>query len=330
MSHRVTTESRGGRTVHTLHDDATGASASILPSFGFNLFDLRLPAAGEVRRVVESFPDFAENPRSPARNGVPVLFPYPNRVNQGTFTFQGKTFKLPVTSGTHAIHGFAVSAPWDVVEEKSDAGEAAVTGRFRISKNTPAMLERWPTDAVLEIRYALAGRRLTMTVSVTNPTAADLPYGFGIHPYFRLPFTPGGDPTATRVVVPASEYWVLDAYIPTGERRPVDERLDFRNGKPRSGLKLDDVLTGLAYEGGQCVCRLVDLALKAEFRLSFGREFRELVMFTPPGAGEVISLEPYTQTTDAVNLAARGVDGGLRVLGHGKTETLTIVMETVG
>jgi aldose 1-epimerase len=44
----------------------------------------------------------------------------------------------------------------------------------------------------------------------------------------------------------------------------------------------------------------------------------------------VISLEPYTQTTDAINLAARGVDGGLRILGHGKTETLTITFETIG
>ena len=36
----------------------------------------------------------------------------------------------------------------------------------------------------------------------------------------------------------------------------------------------------------------------------------------------MIAVEPYTQTTDAINLAARGVDGGLRVLGHGKTETI--------
>jgi aldose 1-epimerase len=229
MAHRVTTESRGGRTVYTLHDDATGASASVLPSYGFNLFDLRLPAAGEVRKVVESFPDFAENPRSPARNGVPVLFPYPNRINRGTFTFRGKTYRLPVNSGTHSIHGFALSAPWDVVEQTSAGGEAAITGRYQISKNTPEMREHWPTDAVLQIRYALSGRRLTMTVSVTNPTADDLPYGFGIHPYYRLPFKPDGDPERTRVVVPASEFWVLDGYIPTGERRPVDDRLDFRN-----------------------------------------------------------------------------------------------------
>jgi aldose 1-epimerase len=132
------------------------------------------------------------------------------------------------------------------------------------------------------------------------------------------------------VILPAAEYWVLDGFIPTGERRPVDDRLDFRKGKPMAGLKLDDVLTGLTHEGGKAVCRLVDEALGAEFRLVCDKNTRELVVFTPPWAPGVLAVEPYTQTTDAINLAARGVDGGLRVLGHGKSEALTVVMETVG
>src|SRR5258708_2975231 len=122
----------------------------------------------------------------------------------------------------------------------------------------------------------------SMALTVSNPSAEELPYGFGIHPYFRLPIVPGGDPDRTRVVLPASNYWVLDGYIPTGEIRPVDDRLDFRKGQPRTHLKLDDVLTGLAFERDQCVCRLVDQALGAEFRLGFDRNFRELVVFTPP------------------------------------------------
>jgi aldose 1-epimerase len=330
MAHRVTTETRGGRTVYTLHDDASGASAAILPSYGFNLFDLRLPVGREVLPVLDSFPDFAENPRSAGRNGIPVLFPFPNRIAGGRFPFQGKTYTLPVNNGPNAIHGFAISAPWDVVGPSTDGGAAVLTGRYQISVNSPEMRAHWPTDAALQIRYALAGRRLTMTVTVTNPTADDLPYGFGIHPYFRCPFRPGDDQAKTRVTIPASTYWVLDNFIPTGERRPVDDRLDFRKGKPMKGLKLDDVLSGLAFEGDHCVCRLEDLERRAEFRLSVDRNTRELVVYTPPGDGGVLAIEPYTQATDAINLAARGVDGGLRVLGHGKSEDLTIVMETAG
>ena len=328
MAYRITTETRGGRAVYTLHDDASGASASILPSYGFNMYDLRLPVAGQVRPVLHAAPDFAENPRSAGGNGTPVLFPFPNRIAGGRFTFQGKTYSLPANNGPNAIHGFAISAPWDVVGQSTDGGEASLTGRYQISVQSPEMRGHWPTDAAIQIRYGLAGRRLTMTVTVTNPTADDLPYGFGIHPYFLCPFTRGGDQAQTRVTIPASSFWVLDEFIPTGERRPVDGRLDFRKGQPMKGLKLDDVLAGLSFDGGRCVCRLEDLALKAEFRLIVDRNTRELVVYTPPGDGGVLAIEPYTQATDAVNLAARGLDGGLRVLGHGKSDTLSIIMET--
>jgi aldose 1-epimerase len=122
---------------------------------------------------------------------------------------------------------------------------------------------------------------------------------------------------------------VLEDFIPTGERRPVDARLDFRKGQPNAGLKLDDVLTGLDPALGRA-CRLVDEVLGAEFQLGFDDKIRELVVYTPPNSPGVISIEPYTQATDAINLAARGIDGGLRVLGHGRSETITLTMRTVG
>ena len=329
MAHRVSTESRAGRIVYTLHDDATGSSASILPSYGLNLFDLQLPAAGRLRRVIVAAADFVENPRNPARNGTPILFPYPNRVRDGRFSFQGQEYHLPVNAPPNAIHGFALDARWDVIELQTGATEARLTGSYQISRNSPGRSAHWPTDAILQVCYALSGRRLTMTTIVNNPTAEELPYGFGIHPYFSLPLSPDGDPAETRVSLPASQFWVLRDFLPTGDRRDVDERLDFRKGQPRKGLKLDDVLTGLTFEGKRCVCRLVDQALKAEIRLSFDRNFRELVVYTPPDRGNLISLEPYTQTTDAINLQARGVDAGLRRLGHDQRDMLTIVMETV-
>lgn len=328
MAYRVSTESRNGRTIHRLHDDASGASASVLPSYGFNLFDLQLPVAGQVRKVLDAAADFADNPRSAGRNGIPILFPYPNRVRAGRYEFGGKEYELPKTLAPNAIHGFALDAAWDVVEHKATDREATITGQYQISRNSPAMAALWPTDAVLQVRYGLSGRRLTMTITVSNPTNLDLPYGFGIHPYFRLPLTSSGDLSETRVILPAAQFWVLDAFLPTGERRPVDQRLDFRKGKPMKGLKLDDVLTDLAFADDRCVCRLVDLALHSEFQLSFDRTFRELVVYTPPGPGNVISLEPYTQTTDAINLAARGIDAGLRVLKHGTNQTMTIAFET--
>jgi aldose 1-epimerase len=327
MSYQVESKTINNRAVYILKDSDTGASATILPSYGFNLYDLELSVAGKVRRVIDAAPDFPEQPSNPGRNGTPILFPYPNRIRDAKFEFQKKTYDLPVNNGPNSIHGFAIDAAWDVVDQKADATGASITGRYQISKQSPQLRANWPADAILQIKYTLAGGRLTLDADVTNPTADDLPYGFGIHPYFRMPFTPGGDQARTQVILPASKYWVLKDFLPTGEIKPVDARLDFREGQPMKGLKLDDVLTGLATDASRA-CRLVDLDLKAEFRLTFSPVFRELVVYTPPGPGGIISLEPYTQTTDAINLQPRGVDAGLRILKHGAHESFSIAMET--
>jgi aldose 1-epimerase len=330
MAYRVSTETKGARTVYRLFDDDSGASAAVLPSYGFNLFDLRLPVAGEPRRVVVAADDFADNPHSPGGNGIPILFPFPNRIRDGKYTFGGRSYRLPANNGPNAIHGFAIDAPWEVVEHVANAQGAFITGRYHLLMHSPTMRPLWPADAVLQIRYGLAGRKLELTASVSNPSADDLPYGFGIHPYFRLPLVPGGDLARCMVELPASQFWELNEFLPTGERKPVDKRLDFQKGQPVKDLKLDDVLTGLAFSGDRCVCRLVDQDAKAEFRLSFDRGFRELVAYTPPNKPGVIALEPYTQTTDAINLATRKIDGGLRVLRHSEQATFTIAMETEG
>ncbi len=193
MRYRIGTDARGRQTIYTLHDEQTGAFAAVLPSYGFNLFDLRLPLAGEARPVIVAAADFAESPRGAAGNGIPILFPFPNRIRGGTYSFHGRTFTIPPNNGPNAIHGFAAEATWEVVEHKADSSSAFIVGRYQISRCSPTMLPNWPADAVLQVRYSLADRRLTMTVNVTNPTAEDLPYGFGIHPYFRLPL-PAGRP----------------------------------------------------------------------------------------------------------------------------------------
>ena len=303
----------GRQSVLTLHDDATGASASILPSYGFNLFDLRLPAGGRGPARARRGRGFRREPAGRGRaTGPRSSSPIPTASAAPPSRFQGRTYKLPANNGPNAIHGFAVDAPWEVVEHKADADSAYVVGRYQISRELPADAGATgrPTPS-LQVRYALAGRRLTMTITVSNPTAVDLPYGFGIHPYFRLPFAPGGDLGRTRVILPAAEYWVLEDFLPTGEIRPVDARLDFRAGQPMTRAEARRRADRPGVRGDRGVCRLVDLDKNAEFRLGFDRDFRELVVYTPPGRPDVISLEPYTQTTDAINLQARGVDAGL-------------------
>jgi aldose 1-epimerase len=87
-------------------------------------------------------------------------------------------------------------------------------------------------------------------------------------------------------------------------------------------LTLDDVLTGLPARAA----RLDGLIERATLTGGPGRPlrlfcspvFREMVVFNPPHR-QAFCIEPYTCTTDAINLQAQGVDAGWLVLDPGAT-----------
>ena len=54
-------------------------------------------------------------------------------------------------------------------------------------------------------------------------------------------------------------------------------------------------------------------------------DFREMVVFTPPHR-QAVCFEPYTCTTDAVNLQQRQVDAGWKVLPPGQSWTGVVEM----
>jgi aldose 1-epimerase len=321
----------GGQAVFTLRDDATGASASVLPAVGFNLFDLRLPIGGRLRSVIATQPGWEDLPERPTRQGIPVLFPFPNRIRDGRYSWNGRAYTLPLNKPPHAIHGFAVDAAWGDVSPLADDTAASIAARFWLGRDASQRRPFWPEDAVLIVRYSLADGALHLEADIENPGRVPLPWGLGLHAYFHLPFDENGDPGRTRIVIPARSFWELDESLPTGRVLPVDAAHDFQKGRNRLGLAADDVLTDLTPDAdGWTSCRMIDDNLGAEVRLRCDPGTREVVVFTPPAYPRVIAVEPYTQTTDAVNLAARGIDAGLNVLAPGRTAVLRYRVETSG
>ena len=69
--------------------------------------------------------------------------------------------------------------------------------------------------------------------------------------------------------------------------------------------------------GGQIQSLVMDAPAGLQVTQTTDAAFREFIAFTPPH-GRSVCLEPYTCTTDAVNLAALGIDSGWRVLASGE------------
>jgi aldose 1-epimerase len=323
----VVRTTQAGLQVFELIDHCSQSRACVIPACGFNLFDLRLPLGGEIVPIIAAAANWEENPTNPTRNGMPLLFPFPNRIRDACFHFADQDFELVANKAPHAIHGFAFDAPFDVADFGVTVEGAFLTGRFQLSKHARQSATAWPTDCVLEVTYHLRGSTLRLEAEIRSPGPGVLPWGFGVHSYFRLP----GRSETTRLLVPANQRWILENQIPNGEQAPVEGQLDFRKGRVCEGLSLDDLLTGLIPEvDGWSTCALIDEETGRQLRLRMGPDFREVVLFTPPWFSSVIAIEPYTQATDAIHLQPLGIDAGLRELAPGESARLAFEVGTVG
>ena len=290
----------------------SGATARILADVGFNLFQLQFPVGSRAVDVIDAVPEFVATGREPNHNGIPLLFPFPNRIRGGRFTWQGREYVL---EGVHqdgqgnSIHGLVIDRPWRVVH----CNEHSAVGQFQLSVDGADRRPLWPADFLIEVRYQLRDAALRCDVRVVNPGRIPLPFGFGTHPYFRVPLSSGSRRGDCLIQARATEEWELVGCLPTGTRRPVSGKTDLRDGRELEGLKLDDVLTGLPKEDESIESIIMDPAAGLQVRQVFDAAFRELVVYTPPH-GRSVCLEPYTCTTDAIHLSEKGIDGGWRTL----------------
>jgi aldose 1-epimerase len=300
--------------VLVLTDTRTGSTARILPELGFNCFEFRTSVAGQIVDVIDASPQFASGNERPSGHGIPLLFPFPNRIRAGRFSWNGRDFEIPLSHAPHdgagnAIHGFCLDRPWRVTSRGADFA----VGVFELAKDAPDRLAYWPADFRIEVRYQVRGPKLRADVRLVNPSAVPLPWGFGTHPYFKLPLGAKSRPSHCLVLAPAGEEWELVDCLPTGRRLPISQPKDLRDGAYFDVLKMDDVLTGLP--GGQTIveCGIMDEVAGLQIMQQWGPAFREIVVYTPPGRNAVC-LEPYTCPTDAINLLERGIETGWRVL----------------
>lgn len=304
-------------TVISLRDATTGSSARIAAAVGFNCCEFRADVGGEIVEVIDAPPEFASGEHRPSSCGIPILFPFPNRIRAGQFTWDGREYRLSgdlvaQDGNGNAIHGFCLDRPWRVTAQQ----DHFAVGQFQLSVDAPERLACWPADFLIQIRYELRGPNLRADVRIANPDEKPLPWGFGTHPYFRLPLGRASDPHKCVIEVPAAEQWELIDCLPTGRRQPIPREKDLRDGIDYGDIALDDVYTGLLPGEESLECLVVDEPAGLELVQRCDRAFREIVAYTPPGRNAVC-LEPYTCVTDAINLDRQGVDAGWRVLEPG-------------
>ncbi len=300
------------------------AIAEIVPALGNNCYAFRISDGKKWLNLIDEPPDLETLAQRPTAFGNPILFPFPNRIRNGKWEFEGKTYqfdKEPESPTT--IHGLLLNRPYQVDKHEANENGATLVCSLN-SQDFPDVSCQYPFPFKIEITYTLKDSVLTMAVSIKNTGKGNMPMGFGIHPYFSTNLTGTADASKAVITVPANKYWELDdVLVPTGIQKDVTGTLDLRNGQPFEKLKLDHVFTGVQLVDGVSRCIIENRDTGHGMVMESDAQFRELVVYTPPGR-DAICFEPYTCPTDAINLEVKGIPAGVIVLSPDETFSATI------
>jgi aldose 1-epimerase len=219
-----------------------------------------------------------------------VLIPWPNRLRDGSYEFDGRSHQLPLTEPEHsnAIHGLVRWASWRVGEHEADRV---------VMEHVIHPQPGYPFTLGLRIEYALSEGGLSVTTTARNLGSDACPYGCGQHPYLTV-----GTPTVDTIELRAPGQRVLvsdERDLPTGSE-PVDgTEYDFRAPRPIGVTKLDNAFTDLARDDdGRARVRLRDADGNSAVTLWVDKSYGYLMLFTGDTRPDVnrrsLAVEPMT------------------------------------
>ncbi|KRF10350.1 aldose 1-epimerase family protein [Nocardioides sp. Soil796] len=238
-----------------------------------------------------------------------LLMPWPNRIEDGQYSFGGRDHQLALTEPrrNNASHGLARWAAWTLEEHSPNS--VSLTLRVMAQTGYP-----WAVD--LHVLYDLSADGLTVTQTATNLSDSPAPYACGAHPYLLAGDGPIDDweltlPAARRSLVSA------DRLLPVGSEEVEGTELDFRVSRPIRAIVLNDAFTDLVRdEAGRAV--VVLQGPQRGVTLWVDDNVRWLQVYSaddvPATARRSLAVEPMTAQANAFrsgeDLTTLAPDGG--------------------
>ena len=336
-----------------LRDGRTDTIVSVMTPLG-NAYEMVVKGQNVIRQTFSSADEFRARP---GLNGIPLLAPFANRLDEQAFYANGRKYNFDMelgnVRGAIPIHGYLSAAKdWKLVEAKADAKGAWVTTKLDFYRN-PQWMKQFPFAHTLEMTYRLEDGVLEVRTKIENLSVEPMPVAIGFHPYFQLTDSARESWTLS---VPAKTHWLLaDNKIPTGQTEPVERLFPSPQAAPLKDFDLDDVFGDLERDAqGRAVVRVTGKAQQLEVVL--GPKYRSVVLYSPnPAAArgggggrgrgtppppaapsptpapplsgtsgnlsprDFIAIEPMVGITDSMNLAQKGLYKELQSVAPGAT-----------
>lgn len=238
------------------------------------------------RQLLDGYP---AGERSRSGRGQ-VLIPWPNRLEDGSYEFDGRHHQLPLTEPEHrnAIHGLVRQAAWAVADREP----------HRVVLEHVLEPQRgYPFTLGLRLEYALSAEGLRVSTTATNVGETPCPYGSGAHPYLTV-----GTATIDTAIMRAPGWTVVrtdERGLPVSVESVEGTDYDFRRPRRIGTTRLDHAFTDLE-RGPDGLARVELAGSRAGRRLTLwvDEAYGYLMIFTgdplPDVARRSLAVEPMT------------------------------------
>jgi len=231
-----------------------------------------------------------------------VLIPFPGRVGEGRYSFDGQTYQLARNDkeGPNAIHGFVRTLPWKVRE----VHPARVTFDIALDAETYGP-KGYPFSLLISVTYGLNANGLSCSFAVQNSGRRAAPVGVGFHPYFTVGTALVDEADA---MIPGAGYLEFnDRLVPTGRILDVaGSEWDYRQYRNIGTRRFNHCYLNLERDtDGLATASLRHARNKRTIDIVMDRSFSALVVYTGDAIADrprhALAIEPMTCATDALN-----------------------------
>jgi aldose 1-epimerase len=219
-----------------------------------------------------------------------VLIPWPNRLEDGSYEFDGKQHQLPLNEPErrNAIHGLVRWTAWSAAER--EANRVVMQHVLYPQLGYPFLLKT-------SIEYELSDRGLRVRTTTTNLGSERCPFGRGAHPYLTL-----GTATIDRLFLTLPAATVLksdERGLPIDSKAVDGSDYDFRQSRPIGSTVLDHAFTDLQRdESGIASVKLRDPDTGIQVSLWVDHSYPYLMLFSGDPLANVsrrsLAVEPMT------------------------------------
>ncbi len=261
-----------------LRDTKTDTTVSVMTSVS-NAYEMVVKGQNLIRMTFGTVDEFRARP---GLNGIPLLAPFANRLDEQAFYANGKKYNFDMelgnVRGTIPIHGYLSGVKdWKLIEAKADATAAWVTNKLDFYRN-PQWMKQFPFAHTLEMTYRLQDGVLEVRTKIENLSVEPMPVAIGFHPYFQLTDSSREDWTLS---VGAKTHWLLaENKIPTGETEAIGKFFPDPHAIALKDFDLDDVFGDLERDAqGRAVVSVKGKGQQLDVLV--GPNYRSLVLYSP-------------------------------------------------